>query len=149
MNPQIAAFFREGLNRLFAKSPVFFVIYKYFMAGLTMAGYIPTVLCDYLNVDVPPHFVKLCTDISKVALGCFMTGFLPAVSPAVALKENGELLKQTDEKKMPFTKMCEQRQKDKLGDKPIVPETVLIKKEESSEVKGDVDADGQQEKRDD
>lgn len=138
MNPQIAAYFREALARLFAKSPMFFTIYKHFMASLTLAGYAPTVLCDYFNVDLQPHFVKLCTDISKVALGCFMTGFLPAASPAVALKENGELLKQTDEKKMPFTKMCEQRQADKLTDKPVVPETVLIKKEESSDVKGEV-----------
>lgn len=135
MNPNIMSFFKELIQRISTRSPVFFKILQFFAAGLTFAGYIPSMLQRWLNIEVPGHIITLCEDVAHYATGFFAASSLTAASPAVALKENGEILKQTDEKRLPFTKQCEEKAKEKLTDVPLVAEVVAIKEEESSDNK--------------
>lgn len=134
MNPIIAAYFKEAIQRLGTRSPMFFRMLQFFMASLTFAGMIPTVLCDYFGIELQANFVKLCRDIAKVSLGMFLGGFFTVESKPVAIQENGTFLNQTDEKKLPYTKICENRvDPKKLAGVPLVAEVVAIKEEESSE----------------
>ena len=132
MNPNVLMFFKELWQRLSIKSPVFFRIVQVFTASLTFAGYIPSMMQRWFGVDVPGHYITLCEDIAKIAMGVCGGSFLTVDPKPVAIMHDGDILKKTDEQKMPFTKMCDERAKQKLKDVPKVAEVVDIKKDEAS-----------------
>lgn len=116
----IADFFRESLHRLFSKSPKFFKVFQLFAALLTFAGYVPSMLQRWFNVEVPGHVITLCEDIAKYAAGFFAAALLPVAQKPVAQTEEGEAIKVTDEKKMPFTAKAETKAMDKEVPPPPV-----------------------------
>lgn len=109
----ILNFFTELINRLKSKSPKFFKILQLFAALLTLAGYVPAMLQRWFNVEVPGHIITLFEDIAKYSAGFFAAAFLPTQSTSVAQTKDGDILKTTDEIKMPFTAAAEVRAENK------------------------------------
>lgn len=119
MNLQVINFFKEALFRLGTKSPKFFFVLQIFGASLTLAGYIPSMLLRWFNVDVPDHLITMCEDISKYAAGFFLASTFPAISKTVGQTDEGHAIVLTDEKKMPFTSASQM--KDIKKDAPPQP----------------------------
>lgn len=105
---QILNFFIELFNRLRAKSPKVFQVLQIFAASLTFAGYIPSMLQRWFDVEVPGHTITLCEDVAKYAAGFFLASSLPVKTPVVAQTKEGEPVQVTDEKKLPFTAKAEE-----------------------------------------
>lgn len=115
----ILNFFTELINRLKSKSPKFFKILQLFAALLTFAGYVPSMLKVWFNVQVPDHTITLFEDIAKYSAGFFAAAFLPTQSKSVAMTEDGDILKTTNEKTMPFTAAAEVKvEEKKVNDLP-------------------------------
>lgn len=133
MNPTILTFFKEFFQRLFIKSPVFFRVFQVVTATLTFAGYFPSMLQRWFNVEVPGHVITMCEDVAKYATGFFAASALTAQTKPVAIMDDGDVLKKTDDKKLPFTKKCEDKSaKEELAKVQKVPEVVDIKEGEES-----------------
>jgi hypothetical protein len=116
----IIDFIKEFLSRMTAKSPWFFKILQLFFASLTFAGYVPSMLQRWLNIEVPGHVITLCEDIAKYATGFFVAALLPVKSEPVAVTQQGEVLRKVDEDKLPFTAAKEQAAAQKSDDLPTV-----------------------------
>lgn len=122
-NPTIRDFLIEIWNRLRTKSPKIFRVLQLLGASLTLAGYIPSMLQQWFNVEVSGNFISLCEDVSKYAAGFFAAALLPAKSPPVAQTEEGKAIIVHDEKKMPFTSKVEEKEIDKaIPPLEVVPE---------------------------
>jgi len=115
MNSIALNFFVELWQRLKTKSPTFFRVLQLVAALLTIAGYIPSVLQRWFNVEVPGHIITMCEDISKYAAGFLVAAALPVNSEQVAITTEGEILKKTDDKKLPFTAQKEIKEAVKEG----------------------------------
>lgn len=118
MTNPVGAFFTELLQRLITKSPKFFRVLQTVAACLTFAGKIPWALGRWFGVEIPESTVTLCNDIAKVAIGFFGASMLPVASPPVAITTSGDILKKTDEKKMPYTAAAEQALADTKEELP-------------------------------
>lgn len=123
MNPlQIMLdFFKEFINRIGTKSPAFFKVLIFITASLTLAGYIPSMLQQWLDVEVSGKVIALCENIAKYATGFLVASGLTVKTPTVGQTVEGSVVKVTDEKKMPFTAKSEQ----KAAAKEIPPPEVL------------------------
>lgn len=132
MNPSVLEFFREFFQRFFIKSPKFFRIFQFITGSLTFAAYIPSMLQRWFNVEVPGNYITMCEDIAKYSTGFFVSAVLTAETKPAAIMKDGDVLKKTDEKRLPFTKMCEEKEKEKLKEIPKVAEVVAIRKDEAS-----------------
>jgi len=119
INNQVLNFFIEIWYRLKTKSPKIFFILQVLGGGLTLLGYVPSMMQQWFNVQVPGHIITMCEDISKYAAGFFAAALLPATTPPVAQTESGEAIKVTDDKKFPFTAKVESKAMDK--EVPPVP----------------------------
>lgn len=108
-NSVITDFFRESLNRLFSKSPKYFKVAQFITALLALAGFVPRILQKYFNIEIPNHTEELCKDIGIFFSGFFGAVLLPVAQKPVAKTEEGEAIKVTDEKRMPFTAKAETR----------------------------------------
>lgn len=116
-------FFVELWQRLRTKSPTFFRVLQLFSALLSVAGYVPSMLQRWFNVEVPGHIITMCEDISKYAVGFLAAASLPVSSTTVAVTTQGEILKKTDETKLPFTAIKEVKEEIKEGG-VLAPDTV-------------------------
>lgn len=125
----IIDFFRESLNRLFSKSPKFFKIFQLFAAALTFAGYVPSMLQRWFGVEVPGTTITMCEDVAKYAAGFFLAVLLPVAQKPVAKTEEGEAIKVTDEKRMPFTAKAETKVMDEAVPPPPVKDVPEAKDE--------------------
>lgn len=129
----IIDFFRESLNRLFSKSPLFFKVAQLISACLAFAGFVPRILQSYFNIEIPNHTEELCKDIGIFFTGFFGAVLLPVKQKPVAKTEEGEAIKVTDEKKMPFTAKAETKEMAETVPPPPVKdvpeETIDIKKD--------------------
>lgn len=113
MNGQLLNFFKEAWNRLGKKAPMFFSVMKVIGASLALAGKIPWALDRYTNIEPSEQFINLCSDIGYFFAGVFATSFLPSQSTAVAVTQNGEVIKKTDTEALPFTATSEAKVSDK------------------------------------
>jgi hypothetical protein len=129
----ITDFLRESLNRLFSKSPKFFKIFQLLAAGLTFAGYIPSMLQRWFGIVVPGPTITFCEDVAKYAAGFFAAALLPVAQKPVAQTKEGEAIKVTDEEKMPFTAKAEA----KVMEEAVPPPPVKDVPEEASGTKSD------------
>ena len=121
INSQLLNFFREAITRIQTKSPKFFFVLQLFGASLTLAGYIPSMLQRWFNVEVPGHLITLCEDIAKYATGFFGASLFAAQAKPVAQTEEGEMLKKVDAEKFPFTALVEKKIEIKSAtDVPVV-----------------------------
>lgn len=96
-------FFREFFARLSTKSPAFFKVLMVFMASLTFAGYIPSMLQQWFGVEVSGGVIHLCETIAHYTTGFLIASGLTAKPDVVGQTEKGMEVKVTDKKRMPFT----------------------------------------------
>lgn len=125
MNPLqiILDFFKEMVNRIGTKSPMFFKVLQVLGASLTFAGYVPSMLQQWFGVDVSGNVINVCETISKYATGFFASSMLAVKSQTVGVTTEGSVVKVTDEKKMPFSAAAEQKEAAKEIPPPeILPE---------------------------
>jgi len=108
-NNMVLDFLREFLNRLITKSPKFFKILQAIFGLLTFASYIPSMLQRWFGVEVPGSTITLFEDVAKYSAGFFAALLLPVKQVTVAQTPEGEAIKVTDEKKMPFTAKAESK----------------------------------------
>ena len=110
MNPLqiIIDFFKETFNRIKTKSPYFFKILMVLGASLTFAGYFPSMLQQWFNVEVSGGMIHFCESVAKYAAGFFVSSSLTAKADIVGQTERGNEVKVTDETRMPFTARKEQ-----------------------------------------
>lgn len=128
-----AKFLLEFILRFGAKSPKFFVVFQIIMALLAMLGHLPTTLRNWFDVQMPDHFVTMCKDIAKYATGAFVMALLPADTKPVARTDDGSILKKTNDKKLPYTAVAEERQAVKeLDQSATVAENVDMKIDEAN-----------------
>jgi hypothetical protein len=130
MNP--FAFLKEFVFRFAAKSPVFFRVIQVLSAILSGAGYITSRLETWFGVPVSDGLIDFSNEVAKYALTVFATSMLTVDSKPTAIAEDGSILKQTDEKKLPFTaKIEEQKALREIG--KTHPESVDMKTEEKKD----------------
>lgn len=123
MSSQALNFFKELFNRLQTKSPKFFFVLQIFGGSLTFAGYIPSMLQQWFNVEVPGHIITMCEDIGKYAAGFFASSMLAVKTPVVAQTVDGDEVKVTDEKRMPFTSVSEKKEVETAEPPPpVIPQ---------------------------
>lgn len=120
----LADFFREMLNRLKTKSPVFFKVLMIVAASLTFAGYLPSALQRWMDVDVPGQMISICEAIAKYATGFLFACGLTVKTPTVGQTTEGSEVKVTDPVAMPFTAKKEKQDVAKEVPPPEVLEEV-------------------------
>lgn len=113
-NNQVLNFLQENLQRIFIKSPLFFRIWQ-IVSG---AAVLITGLPDFLNqfdIVLPEAWQALASKgIAWASSGMFFMTLLTTQSKPVAITETGEVLKKTDESKLPFTAKNEGKVADKI-----------------------------------
>lgn len=123
MNPLqiILDFFKELVNRIGSKSPMFFKVLQVLGASLTFAGYFPSMLQQWFGVEVSGNVISFCETVAKYATGFFASSMLAAKSSIVGQTEGGLEVKVTNENKMPFTAKVEAKE---VADKVPPPEVI-------------------------
>lgn len=119
MDSQLMNFFREAWNRIGSKSPKFFFVTRMIGLCLAAAGKLPWLLDRYTNVDPSQELINLCSDIGWFFTGVFGASFLPTQSTAVAVTQNGAVVKQTNTETLPFTANAEAKKSD-AQDLPVI-----------------------------
>jgi hypothetical protein len=122
-------FLREFLNRLVTKSPKFFKILQVIFGLLTFVSYVPSMLQRWFGVEVPGPTITMFEDIAKYSAGFFAALLLPVKQVPVAQTPEGEAIKVTDEKKMPFTAKAEAKTIEETVPPPPVKDVPEIPKE--------------------
>lgn len=126
MNPR--SFLIEFVLRFTAKSPVFFKILQLVSAIVSLGGVFVSNAERWFNWQVPDHTANLLKDAALVALGIFTASMATADTRAIGVKDDGTILKATNEKKLPFTTKVEEKQAIKeLGKVDVSPEVVTMK----------------------
>lgn len=103
----IIDFITEAINRLRTKSPKFFFVFQLIGAILILLGYVPWMLNRWTPLTPSAYFINFCTDVSKYASGFLLAALFAVKTPVVAQTEEGDAVKVTDDKKMPFTAKAE------------------------------------------
>lgn len=125
MNPLqiIIDFFKEVVNRIGTKSPMFFKVLQVLGASLTFAGYVPSMLQQWFGVVVSPGIIHVCESVAKYSAGFFASSMLAAKPTVVGQTETGIEVKVTNETKMPFTAKSEAKDIAKTIPPPdVIPE---------------------------
>lgn len=116
-NP-LLLFLQEFFKRLATKSPLFFRIIYYISAGAALVTGLPGLLQE-LNVDLPEWMDVIQNKIIAIASStAFVIAKLTTQSTAVAVTPSGEVLKKTNEEKLPFTAATEQKAAEKADNLP-------------------------------
>lgn len=107
-NPMIT-FLQELFMRLSAKSPKFFKVIQ-FVSGLAAAVTGLPGLLQELSVDIPDWAEILQNkSVAWASATSLFISMLTVQSKPVSKSEDGDILKRTDEKKLPFTANSEQK----------------------------------------
>lgn len=115
-NNIVILFLKENLQRLFTKSPLFFKIWTLITGVLVLITGLP----DFLTwitaggITIPDLWNTYITNAVAWAsrAGLFMS-VLTTQSKPITL-DTGQIIKQTDEKALPFTAKAEQKQADAI-----------------------------------
>ena len=106
-------FFQETLNRLFTKSPKFYKIWQLISSALLLISGVPYLLVQ-LGIVLPEPFATLASKaVTFAAAAALFMSMLSTQSKTVAVTNEGDLLKKTDEIKLPFTAQSEIKQANK------------------------------------
>lgn len=122
-NNLFVAFLKELFMRFSTKSPKFFKIFQLLSGICTAVTGLPEFL-QMMGIHLPPELTVLQNKaVAYAAMGVLFTSLMTTQSKPSATKEDGSILKQTDETKLPFTAANEVKIADKMKDKqPIVVE---------------------------
>lgn len=122
-NSQLLNFLREMLNRAFTKSPMFFRIWQWASGILLVMTGIPELL-EQLGVALPEPFSTMAIKaVAWASAGMYFMSLFPTQSNVVAATEQGDLLKQTDSTKLPFTAKSEERSETRKDEGMLNPDT--------------------------
>lgn len=125
MNNLFLTWLQENFKRLTSKSPLFFVWWQRISFALVLITAIPEFL-QMFDVNLPEPFN---TQLSKIVLACSIgilwMARLSSQSTPVAVTHSGDVLKKTNEEKLPFTSQVEQKAAEKPGG-VLDPETPKV-----------------------
>lgn len=126
-NPTLMNFIREGLERMFQKSPKFFTWWQRISGAFTLLSGIPWVL-EQFKVTLPPPFDIMANKaIAFFAAGAWFMAQFPVKSTVVAQTNEGQAVTVLDKTNLPFTEKSEA--KDVAETKPP-PDVVDVKEPE-------------------
>lgn len=127
-NNLFVAFLKELFLRFSTKSPKFFRIFQLISGVCGAVTGLPEVLSG-LGISLPENLTVLQNKaVAYAAMGVFFTSLMTSQSKTMGTKEDGTVLKQTDDTKLPFTAANEVKVAAKMpDDKPVLVEQ---KKEE-------------------
>lgn len=116
MNNLFIKWLQENIQRLFTKSPLFFKIWMGISGAFVLVTAIPEALTIF-KIDLPQLFNDtLQKIISGASTGMFLMALMTTQSKAVGVDVNGNILKKTDEKQLPFTSVQEVKEVAKKSD---------------------------------
>lgn len=111
-NNIVLSFVQETLQRLFTKSPLFFRIWTLVAAVLVIITGLPDFInwLGVFNFHIPDLWSdKVNEAVAWASRAALIMTALTTQSKPVAVDEKGELLKKTNEKRLPFTAQSEQK----------------------------------------
>lgn len=109
------SFLQELFTRLATKSPKFFKIFQIISGALVMVTGLPGFF-EQIGVNLPDYLMMFQNKlVAYAAVGSLFASLLTTQSKIVGKTDNGEPIKQTDEKKLPFTAQIEAREAEKKG----------------------------------
>ena len=134
MNNLFLSWLQENIQRFFTSSPLFFKWWQRISYALILITALPEFL-QMFDVELPPPFN---TYVSKAVLfasiGILWMSRLASQSTPVAVSQSGDVLKKTNEEKLPFTAQAEKIEATKEGgilNTATEKTTEVIKKVES------------------
>jgi len=117
-NANVLSWLQENLQRLFVKSPLFFKIWALISGSLILITGVP----DFINMlhingfEIPNLWDAAITKaVGWASRGVFLMSILTSQSKPAAITDQGEVIKSTDTKKLPFTSAIEQKSAVKHG----------------------------------
>jgi len=117
-NNMLIDFLRESLQRLFQKSPKYFRIWGYISMTAALVTGLPGLLQE-LGINLPDWAAVLQNKvIGWASTIAFLIAKLTVQSTPVAMTPGGEVLKKTNEEKLPFTAANEQKAANKADNLP-------------------------------
>jgi hypothetical protein len=109
MNNVLIKFLQELFQRLATKSPKFFKVWQIILVIVTGLTGLPEIL-KWLNITLPPDLSILANKTVAIASAAalFMAALTSKEKP-VGVTSGGDVIKKTDEGKLPFTHDQEKR----------------------------------------
>jgi hypothetical protein len=115
MNNLFLSWLQENIQRFFTSSPLFFKWWQRISYALILITAVPEFL-QMFDVELPPPFnTYLSKAVMFCSIGILWMARLASQSVPVAVTNTGEVLKKTDETKLPFTAKVEQAEVIKEG----------------------------------
>lgn len=111
-NANVLTFIQEMFQRLFTKSPTFFKVWTFISGALVLITGLPAFI-DLLHINgfqIPDLWNAAVTKaVGFASSGVLLMSLLTTQSKPSGATENGEIIKSTDQKKLPFTAAKEQK----------------------------------------
>lgn len=109
-NNMLIAYLRETIQRLFAKSPKFFMIWTIVSSALVLLTGLPDLLSSlsFLHITIPNVWdAKVTSAVAWASRAALFMSLLTTQSKPASVTADGVVLKKTDEKVLPFTAAVE------------------------------------------
>jgi len=104
---QLLTFLQELVNRVRTKKPRFFVYLQWITGAMGAITGLPALLASW-GITLPPVMMTFENKlVAACSTGFFIASQLTTASPVAAVTEEGDVLKQTDAGKLPFTAQAE------------------------------------------
>jgi hypothetical protein len=117
-NNALIQFLQETLLRFSTKSPRFFQIWQYVSGALVLITGLPQLL-ELMNVHLPELWsANVNTAVAWASRGLFLMALMTTQSSTVAVDASSNILKKTNEAKLPFTATQEVKQLQKQSTIP-------------------------------
>lgn len=109
MNNPLIDFLKELILRFSTKSPLFFRIIQWVSAALALSMYIPATL-EAFHISLPEIIsANINLVLAKMASVAFVISMLTTQSKPLGITEDGQVIKTTNDNKLPFTSRSEQK----------------------------------------
>lgn len=128
MNSQLLNWIKELMSRLSSETPKFFKVLQVIAGVITLVAGLPEIMHQN-NLEFPALWSPYANKIISLCGGLtLLIAQLSTKSTLVGVQASGDVLKKTDEKKLPFTAKQEQKSADKHG----LDEVKIVRKEPAS-----------------
>lgn len=122
----LLAFLKELFQRFATKSPKFFKVWQWVFGTLTAVTGIPELLNSF-NITLPSALsIFENKAVAFASAGAFFMSLLTTQSKPIGVTEVGDIVKKTNEDKLPFTAQSEIKTAEKLGVTEIPVKTVPL-----------------------
>lgn len=107
-NANVLTWLQELIQRFFTKSPLFFKIWTIVSGALVLITGVPELLST-MNIHIPDLWnVKVTAAVAWASRAALFMSLLTTQSKPVGVTKTGEVVKATNENKLPFTAATEQ-----------------------------------------